>query len=74
MAVCCTIGGHSVYSWGLKFLPASFVASAKMMEPVFASVWALFLFGEKPGILVILGGAVVILGIVIYGRISGEEG
>jgi drug/metabolite transporter (DMT)-like permease len=74
MAVCCTIGGHSVYSWGLKFLPASFVASAKMMEPVFASVWALFLFGEKPGILVILGGVVVILGIVIYGRISGEEG
>ena len=74
MAVCCTIGGHSVYSWGLKFLPASFVASAKMLEPVFASVWALFLFGERPGILVILGGAVVILGIVIYGRISGEEG
>lgn len=74
MAMCCTIGGHSIYSWGLKFLPASFVASAKMMEPVFASVWALFLFGEVPGILVILGGAVVILGIVIYGRISGEEG
>ena len=74
MAVCCTIGGHSVYSWGLKFLPASFVASAKMREPGFASVWALFLFGEVPGVLVILGGAVVILGIVIYGRISGEEG
>lgn len=73
MAVCCTIGGHSVYSWGLKFLPASFVASAKMMEPVFASVWGLFLFGEKPGLLVILGGAVVILGIALYSRVSGEE-
>ena len=73
MAVCCTIGGHSVYSWGLKFLPASFVASAKMLEPVFSSVWALFLFREVPGVLVILGGAVVILGIVIYGWISGKE-
>lgn len=73
MAVCCTIGGHSVYSWGLKFLPASFVASAKMMEPVFASVWGLFLFGEKPGLLVILGGAVVIFGIALYSRVSGEE-
>lgn len=73
MAVCCTIGGHSVYSWGLKFLPASFVASAKMMEPVFASVWGLFLFGEKPGLLVILGGTVVILGIALYSRVSGEE-
>ena len=73
MAVCCTIGGHSIYSWGLKFLPASFVASAKMMEPVFASVWGLFLFGEKPGLLVILGGAVVIFGIALYSRVSGEE-
>lgn len=73
MAACCTIGGHSVYSWGLKFLPASFVASLKMLEPVFASVWALFLFGERPGVLVLLGGTVVIFGIVLYGRIAGEE-
>ena len=73
MAVCCTIGGHSIYSWGLKFLPASFVASAKMMEPVFASVWGLFLFSEKPGALVILGGAVVIFGIAMYSRVSNGE-
>lgn len=72
MAACCTIGGHSVYSWGLKFLPASFVASAKMMEPVFASVWALLLFQEVPGPLVILGGAVVIFGIALYSRIASE--
>ena len=72
MAVCCTIGGHSIYSWGLKFLPASFVASAKMMEPVFASVWGLFLFREVPGTLVILGGAVVIFGIAMYSRVSSE--
>ena len=73
MAVCCTIGGHSIYSWGLKFLPASFVASAKMMEPVFASVWGLLLFGEKPGLLVILGGAVVIFGIALYSQVSKED-
>ena len=72
MAVCCTIGGHSIYSWGLKFLPASFVASAKMMEPVFASVWGLLLFGEQPGLFVILGGAVVIFGIALYSRVSKE--
>jgi len=70
MAICCTIGGHSIYSWGLKFLPASFVASAKMMEPVFASVWGLLLFGEKPGLLVILGGSVVIAGIALYSRVT----
>lgn len=70
MAVCCTIAGHSIYSWGLKFLPASFVSSAKMMEPVFASVWGFLLFGENPGFLVILGGAIVIAGIALYSRIT----
>jgi drug/metabolite transporter (DMT)-like permease len=70
MAVCCTIGGHSIYSWGLKFLPASFVASAKMMEPVFASVLGLVFFGEIPGILTVIGGVVIIGGIVLYSRIE----
>ena len=44
-----------------------------MMEPVFASVWGLFLFAEKPGLLVILGGAVVIFGIALYSRVAGDE-
>lgn len=73
MAVCCTIGGHSIYSWGLKFLPASFVSTTKMMEPVFASVWGLILFREIPSILVILGAAVVITGVALYSRASGDS-
>lgn len=66
MAVCCTLLGHSLYSWGLKYLPASFVAMSKLMEPVFAAVWGLVIFTEIPGPLVIGGGAVVILGIALY--------
>lgn len=73
MAVCCTLLGHSLYSWGLKFLPASFVAMAKLMEPVFAAVWGLVIFSERPGILVISGGAVVILGIALFSMVEKEE-
>ena len=73
MAVFCNLLGHSVFSWGLKYLPASFISTVKLLEPVFASVWALFLFSETPGLLVLLGGTVVILGIALYGRVSGEE-
>lgn len=73
MAVCCTLLGHSLYSYGLKFLPASFVAMAKLMEPVFAAVWGLVLFHERPGVLVLTGGAVVILGIALFSKVEGEE-
>ena len=73
MAVFCTLLGHSVFSWGLKYLPASFVSTAKLLEPVFASVWGLLLFRERPAPLVIAGGAVVILGVSLYGRAAGRE-
>ena len=72
LAVCCTIGGHCIYSWSLKHFPASFVASTKMMEPVFASLWGILLFGELPNILVVLGGTLVILSIMSYGKFLGE--
>ena len=72
MAVFCNLLGHSVFSWGLKYLPPSFISTVKLLEPVFASVWALFLFGEKPGAAVLLGGVVVLLGIALYCRITQE--
>lgn len=68
MAVFCTLLGHSVFSWGLKYLPPAFISTAKLLEPVFASVWGLFLFKERPGGLVVLGGAAILLGIGLYSR------
>lgn len=73
MAVFCNLLGHSVFSWGLKYLPPSFISTAKLLEPVFASVWALLLFSETPGLPVLLGGAVVILGIALYSRLTEES-
>ena len=68
MAVFCTLLGHSVFSWGLKYLPPAFVSTVKLLEPVFASVWGLFLFAERPVLQVVLGGAVIIFGIALYSR------
>lgn len=65
LAVFCTLLGHSVFSWGLKYEKASFVSVAKMLEPVFASLLGLMLFAEIPGLLVVLGGLAVIGGIVM---------
>ena len=68
MAVFCTLLGHSVFSWGLKYLPPAFISTVKLMEPVFASMWGLALFAERPGALTVLGGAVIICGIALYSR------
>ena len=68
MAVFCTLLGHSVFSWGLKYLPPAFISTVKLMEPVFASMWGLALFAERPGALTVLGGAVIICGIGLYSR------
>jgi len=74
MAVCCTLLGHSVFSWGLRYLPPAFISTVKLLEPVFATVWGLVLFRERPGGLTLAGGAVIILGVALYCRVTGEEG
>lgn len=68
MAVFCTLLGHSVFSWGLKYLPPAFISTVKLLEPVFSAIYGLFLFGERPGVLVVLGGALILLGIGLYSR------
>ena len=62
LAVFCTLLGHSVFSWGLKYLPPAFISTVKLLEPVFSALYGLFLFAERPGGLVILGGALILLG------------
>lgn len=66
MAVCCTLLGHSVFSWGLKYESAAFISTAKLLEPVFAAALGVFLFREIPTLPVVVGGCVVILGVFLY--------
>ncbi|MBQ1367046.1 MAG: DMT family transporter, partial [Firmicutes bacterium] len=73
MAVFCTILGHSVFSWGLKYESPAFISTAKLLEPVFASILGLILFREVPGVLVIIGGLIVISGIYIYTRFQASR-
>lgn len=72
MTVFCTILGHSIFSWGLRYEKASFVSVVKLLEPVFATVLGVFLFAEIPGPYKILGGMLVIGGILVY-SISGKK-
>lgn len=70
LAVFCTLLGHSLFSWSLKYLTPTYVSTAKLAGPVFAAILAFLLFGEAPGVLQIVGGAVVLGGVYLYTKNS----
>ena len=73
LAVCCTIFGHTVYNWGLRYEKAAFVAITTLLEPVFGTFLGFLIFGEVPGILVILGSVVVLLGVYLFSLDTSPE-
>lgn len=72
LAVFSTILGHSIFSWCLKYFSPSFVSASKLCEPVVAAIMAGFLFGELPGWLQILGGALILGGVLWYSRLESK--
>lgn len=70
MTIFCTFLGHSVYSWGLKYLSASYITTIKLLEPLFAAMLGFVFFGEVPGMLVIVGGIVIVAGILWYSKVD----
>ncbi len=68
LAVFCTLLGHSVFSWGLRYVKAAFISTVKLLEPVFATILAFFLFGQIPNWFEVIGGTVIISGLCLLGR------
>lgn len=62
----CTLLGHSIFSWGLKYESPAYISTVKLLEPVFATLLGICFFQEFPSFSVILGGIVVIAGIAWY--------
>lgn len=66
LAVFCTLMGHSVFNWALAYLKPTFVSSSILGEPVFASLWAVFLLKEIPTVFQLTGGGLILLGIFMH--------
>jgi len=73
MTIFCTFMGHSLYSWSLKYFPPAVVSTTRLTDCIFAAVWGLLVFGEKPSLFVVLGGAIILLGVVLYSRTTAIE-
>jgi drug/metabolite transporter (DMT)-like permease len=57
--------GHTVINHLLGELKASIVSVALLAEAVGATVLAYLAFGERPGIQVVVGGAIVLAGVAV---------
>ena len=68
LEIFCTLLGHSVFSWALKYETAAFISAAKMLEPIYSSVLAVFLFREVLTLQTGIGAVVIIGGIWYYVR------
>lgn len=73
MAVFCTLLGHSVFNWGLKYLPTAYISTLKLGEPIGATLLALLIFGEMPGLMQAVGGCIIICGLALYVRVSEQS-
>ena len=62
--------GHSTYNWALRFLPAAMVAVLTLGEPIGSATLAYFFLHETPTVAVLIGGALILLGIYITVRPS----
>jgi len=72
LAFFCTILGHGLINWGLKYVPAAEVSMYIVLEPVFATIMAMIWLDELPGIVTGLGGSLVLLSLAVVARRNRE--
>ena len=64
--------GHTSINWALKFFAPSFVAVLILIEPVGSTILAYFLLGEGITWIRALGGALILVGIYLSAKGSGD--
>lgn len=70
LALVCTVIGHTVFSWVLRYVQASVVSVSILGEPLGAILWASVFLGEPPTLRQIIGGAVIFCGLYLFTRVS----
>ena len=65
--------GHSTFNWLLKYLSATMVAVTTLAEPIGSTTLAYFLLHETPSYAVVVGGALILIGIYLTSMQRGKS-
>ena len=60
-----TIGGHTLFNWGIRHLGATMVSLIGLLEPVESTLLALLFLGEGLPLHTLLGGIIIIGGLTL---------
>jgi len=71
LGVFCTGVAHSLFVASLAVIKARTAAVVFALEPVYGITMAWLLFGENPTLRMLIGGALIIVAIVVSSRLSG---
>ncbi|MDB4865754.1 MAG: multidrug transporter [Cohnella sp.] len=66
LAIVPTVFGHMIFNWLLKYVPPTTISMSVLAEPVGASLLGMVLFREVISGFQFLGGALVIVGLLLY--------
>jgi O-acetylserine/cysteine efflux transporter len=68
MSIAPSIVGYLIYSYALRWLPASRVASVTYLQPILATILAVVFLGERPGLAFLSGALVILFGVWLVQR------
>lgn len=66
MAVFCTVGGHTIFNWSLRFVDANKVSTFMLGEPIGATIWAALLLQELPDEGQLASALIILLGLYVF--------
>ena len=65
MAVLSQLLGHTSFNWALRWISPVIVSLAALFEPVGSSFLGYLVFQEVPGVLVLVGALVLLVGVAL---------
>ena len=70
LAIVCTVIGHTVFNWVLRYIQASVVSVSVLGEPLGAILWASIFLSEYPTMRQSIGACFIFGGLFIFTRFS----
>jgi drug/metabolite transporter (DMT)-like permease len=70
LAIVCTVIGHTVFNWVLRYVQASVVSVSVLGEPLGAILWASIFLREYPSLRQAVGACFIFGGLLIFTRFS----